>query len=72
MATDLVAAIQKVHISSQDFDLDGDKCIDDLLNEPHHSKRVKRTPDDVKRELENKFLKPSTSFSIEWLNKFQE
>ena len=71
MATDLVAAIQKVHISSQDHCLEGDEPIDAFLNEPHHPKCVKRTLEDVKNELENEFLKPSTSFSTEWLNKFQ-
>ncbi|MCJ1251775.1 hypothetical protein MMC30_009013 [Trapelia coarctata] len=72
MATDLLGAIQKVHTSSQAESLVGDECIDAFLNEPRHPKQVMQATNDVKKELENEFLKPSTSFSTEWLNKFQE
>jgi len=72
MATDLVAAVQKVHISSQDDGLGSDEYIDAFLDRPRQRKRPRRAPDDVKKELEEKFLRPSTSFSTEWLNNFQQ
>ena len=72
MAADLVAAIQKVRISSTDDGPGVDEDIDAFLDEPRHRKRIKRASDEVKKELEKEFLKPSTSFSTEWLNKFQE
>jgi antiviral helicase SKI2 len=72
MAADLLAAVQKVHISSQGEELGSDECIDAILDRPRKQKRPKRAPDDVKKELEEKFLRPSTSFSTKWLNEFQE
>lgn len=72
MAVDLLAAVQKVHTSSQGEKLGSDECIDSFLDRPRQPKRPRRAPDDVKKELEEHFLRPSTSFSNEWLNKFQE
>ncbi|KAL3418917.1 ATP-dependent RNA helicase [Phlyctema vagabunda] len=72
MAESLVSALERVHVSNAAQDNLDDNWIDDILNEQRPRKRVKQEPEDLKRELEEKYLTPSTSFSTEWLNKLQQ
>ncbi|KAF2016267.1 antiviral helicase [Aaosphaeria arxii CBS 175.79] len=46
--------------------------IDDLLNEQRPLKRQKKTKDAIKKELEDEFLTPSSSFNTRWLNRLQQ
>ncbi|GAB1312442.1 Antiviral helicase ski2 [Madurella fahalii] len=68
MASDLSDAMQGLHVDGNaSFDV-----IDDLLD-----KKVARAPrkhdaDELRAELEAKYLSPSTTFSTEWLNKLQQ
>ncbi|OBT73414.1 hypothetical protein VF21_08078 [Pseudogymnoascus sp. 05NY08] len=71
MAEALAESLQKVHIGSADSSRD-DAWIDSILDQQGPRKRVKQHPEDLKRELDRKFLTPSTSFSTEWLNKLQQ
>lgn len=67
MASRLLDAMQGLRLSEEN-----DLMIDDVLYEPRPRKRVRKTSSELKDELENEFLKPSTSFSVEWLNKLQQ
>jgi antiviral helicase SKI2 len=49
-----------------------DDWIDHIIDEPRFSKRVKLDNEQLIRELELKYLTPSSSFSTEWLNKLQQ
>ena len=71
MTKELLNAIKALQIKDGD-DKDQDFCIDDMLTEGRPRKRAKTTPDALKRELEENFLNPPTSFSPEWLNKLQQ
>ncbi|KAL5349704.1 Antiviral helicase ski2 [Pseudogymnoascus australis] len=71
MAEALAKSLQKVHISST-ADSRDDDWIDSILDQQGPRKRVKEDPNDLKKELDRKFLTPSTSFSTEWLNKLQQ
>ncbi|OBT63774.1 hypothetical protein VE03_06908 [Pseudogymnoascus sp. 23342-1-I1] len=71
MAEALAESLQKVHISSTAESRDDD-WIDSILDQQGPRKRVKEDPSDLKKELDRKFLTPSTSFSTEWLNKLQQ
>jgi antiviral helicase SKI2 len=55
----------------QELQLDG-KTIDDILFERPSQKRARREPDEVKAELEAKYLSPSPTFSAAWLNRLQQ
>jgi antiviral helicase SKI2 len=72
MADSLVSALEKVHLSNAALEDKEDDWIDHILNEQRPRKRTKQDPEELKRELERKFLTPSTSFSTEWLNKLQQ
>jgi antiviral helicase SKI2 len=72
MADSLVSALEKVHLSNAALEDKEDDWIDHILNEQCPRKRTKQDPEELKRELERKFLTPSTSFSTEWLNKLQQ
>ncbi|KAK0105261.1 hypothetical protein ONS95_004351 [Cadophora gregata] len=72
MADNLVSALEKVHLSNTVADDTADDWIDSILEEQRPRKRIKQSPDDLKRELEEKYLTPSTSFSAAWLNKLQQ
>lgn len=72
MTDGLVNALERVHLSSTAADETADDWIDSILEEQRPRKRIKQSPEDLKRELEEKYLAPSTSFSADWLNKLQQ
>ena len=72
MATDLIKSLEKLHFSSQSQSRDGDECIDTYLTESRPRNHTRKTFEEIKKDLEEEFLTPSTTFSIEWLNKLQE
>ena len=72
MATDLMKALESVHFSSQQQSHGDNKCIDAYLTESRPRKRARKTFKEIQKDLEEEFLKPSTRFSTEWLNKLQE
>lgn len=67
MTEALIDAVEALHVST-----DENFCIDDILTERRPRKKEKKSLDAVKKELEEMFLKPPTSFSAEWLNKLQQ
>jgi antiviral helicase SKI2 len=67
---DLKAALQKLHLAATSFD--SDATIDDILDSPRPRKRVKKSKDELKRELEKEFLTPSPTFNTQWLNRLQQ
>lgn len=72
MADELVKALEKVHISSNTAAHEEDNWIDSILDCQRPRKRVKQDPENLKKELEQKYLTPSPSFSTPWLNKLQQ
>ncbi|OWO98028.1 hypothetical protein B2J93_8253 [Marssonina coronariae] len=72
MAESLADALEKVHLSVSNTEDTADDWIDHILEEQRPRKRATQSPEDLRRELEQNFLTPSTSFSAEWLNKLQQ
>jgi antiviral helicase SKI2 len=72
MADSLVSALEKVQLGQVDLADREDNWIDHILDEQRPRKRIKQDPEELKLELEQKFLTPPTSFSTEWLNKLQQ
>jgi len=68
MVKSLVDALEKVHLSFDSADFE----IDQILDERRPRKRVKQDGETLKKELEQKYLTPSTTFSTEWLNRLQQ
>ena len=67
---DLASALEKLQLNTRDF---ADDWVDQMIEEQQRPrKRIKQDPEELKRELEKKYLTPSTSFSTEWLNKLQQ
>jgi antiviral helicase SKI2 len=69
MVDNLVTALERLCVDSAVLE---DDWIDHILDEPRPRKRIKQDPEEIKRELEKKYLTPSRSFSTEWLNKLQQ
>jgi len=68
MAPDLGAALEKLHLDDDDsFDTIDDILFNRVASEPH-----KQNPEELRAELEEKYLKPSTEFSTEWLDRLQQ
>ena len=65
-------ALEKIHLGGKSAAFGEDDVIDHILNEQRPTKRAKKSRDELKRELEDEFLAPSSSFSEEWLNKLQQ
>lgn len=72
MGEDLEVALEKLHLTSTTVAEKEPNWIDSLSHEQRPSKRVRRTKDDIKQDLEKNFLTPSTSFNTRWLNKLQQ
>ncbi|CCU76706.1 hypothetical protein BGHDH14_bgh06440 [Blumeria hordei DH14] len=72
MADNLVEALEKVNLSIEKENKRADDWIDDILETYHEPQRTNQSPDSIVRELERKYLTPSSSFSTEWLNKLQQ
>jgi antiviral helicase SKI2 len=72
MADSLVGELEKVYLSNAILEGKEDDWIDHILDSQRPRKRTKQDPEKLKRELEQKFLTPSTRFSTEWLNKLQQ
>jgi antiviral helicase SKI2 len=67
---ELASALENLQLSAADT---ADDWIDNILEEQQRPrKRIKQDPEELKRELEKKYLTPSKSFSPEWLNKLQQ
>lgn len=69
---DLQAALEKIHIASTSIEEEDSDWINLLSQEQRPAKRLRKTTDDVKKEFEDEFLTPSTSFNTKWLNKLQQ
>jgi len=72
MADSLIAALERVHLESSTTDGTADDWIDHIIEEQRPRKRARQSQEELKRELEQKYLTPSTSFSTEWLNRLQQ
>ncbi|KAM3084467.1 Antiviral helicase ski2 [Clarireedia jacksonii] len=73
MADDLVSALEDLHLQSQNLQTNNDdEWLDSILESPRPPKRIKQDKEELKRSLEQNYLTPFTTFSIEWLNKLQQ
>jgi antiviral helicase SKI2 len=71
MANSLAESMQKLTITSESTTKDDD-WIDSILDQQRPRKRVKQDAEELKQELERKYLTPSTTFSTAWLNILQQ
>lgn len=53
-------------------DSNDDEWIDSILDLASPRERVAQDPEELKGELERKYLTPSTTFSEPWLNRLQQ
>jgi len=66
MDSDLAEAVRRLRL---DKTVDN---IDDVLFKRVPRKRKQRDPDEVRAELEKKYLTPPTTFSTAWLDRLQQ
>ena len=67
MADSASSALERLHLSSEELDDD----IDNILDQAQPRKRIRRSPEEIKSQLEKDFLTPSTTFSPAWLDRLQ-
>ncbi|KAI9851279.1 MAG: hypothetical protein M1838_004113 [Thelocarpon superellum] len=72
MADRLSAALEKVRLGASAGEGTEDNLIDQILHEHRARAREPRSQDQLRKELQDRFLTPSPSFSTEWLNKLQQ
>ena len=70
--TDLLGAIGRLSFHDAGDENQEDAHIDDLLDEQRPRKRSKQSASELRKDLEARFLNPSTSFSPAWLNRLQQ
>jgi antiviral helicase SKI2 len=64
----LASLLERVYLAGN---ADIDDYVDDILHEQRPRKKTKVSKTQLKQDLEQDFLSPSTSFSTQWLNKLQ-
>jgi hypothetical protein len=67
MANSLISTLERLRLA-----LENNDDIDHILDEQRPCKKLKQDPEELKRQLEQKYLTPPTSFSTEWLNRLQQ
>jgi antiviral helicase SKI2 len=67
MPDSLISTLERLHLA-----LENNDDIDRILDEQHPRQKLKQDPEELKRQLEQKYLTPPTSFSTEWLNRLQQ
>jgi antiviral helicase SKI2 len=76
MAEGLVGAIERLYLgggSGHNEPIESDlESVDDILYRQSQHKRVGLQHVGLREELETRFLDPSPSFSLEWLNRLQQ
>ena len=72
MTSELLRAVDRLHIVADDGNLDQDEYIDSRLSRRSPRKLNQRDAQTLREELEKNFLTPQTSFDAEWLNKMQQ
>jgi antiviral helicase SKI2 len=72
MTDSLIGALEKVYLGSHALDSLADDWIDSILDEQRPRKRIKQDHEQLRSDLEQKYLTPSSSFSQEWLNRLQQ
>ncbi|KAI9729729.1 MAG: hypothetical protein M1834_006680 [Cirrosporium novae-zelandiae] len=72
MSTDLLQILQRVQLQDNDNAAPEENWVDPILDQQRPCKRPRPSLKSQKKELENEFLSPSTTFSSEWLNKLQQ
>ena len=72
MTSELLRAVERLHIVADDRDLDQNEYIDGRLSRRSPRKPSQRDAQTLREELEKNFLTPQTSFDDEWLNKMQQ
>lgn len=65
----LASALDELTLSSSKIE---SAAVDDILDQAKPRKRQRKSPDEVKTQLEQDFLTPSTKFSPAWLDKLQQ
>lgn len=71
MNKDLLKAVERLRVASEDNDESDEACIDARLHEARPRKAPRPSPDELKAKLEADFLTSPTAFGPEWLNRFQ-
>ena len=71
MAEALVDTMSKLQLNAGS-DSNDDEWIDTILDHAPPRQRVAQDPEELKAELERKYLTPSTTFSEPWLNRLQQ
>lgn len=69
MTQEIISTLRQLQFSDT---LYGEGSVDAVLNERRPRKRARKSEDDLKKDLEDEFLTPSTVFGSDWLNKLQQ
>ena len=67
MDNDLSDILEKLSLASEKLQ----DNIDDILDQAKPRKRIRKSPEEIKDNLEREFLTPSTTFSSAWLDRLQ-
>ena len=68
----LATELEKLRLGYETNCANDPDWIDSIANEQRPPKRLKKTKDVIKKELEQEFLTPSNSFNTRWLNQLQQ
>lgn len=71
MQQELMEAVKGVNAVGHEI-VEREYCINDLLTDRRPRKQKNKIPEDLKKQLEESFLSPPTSFGFSWLDRLQQ
>lgn len=71
MQQDLLEAVKGFNALGREI-IEREDCIDDLITDKRPRVQKSKTPDYLKRQLEESFFSPPTSFGSSWLDRLQQ
>ena len=72
MTSDLLRAVEKLHLATNVHNSGKDECIGNTFSPERHKDRNRENTQALKKGLERDLLTPRTSFDGRWLDKVQQ
>ncbi|ORY02930.1 NUC185 domain-domain-containing protein [Clohesyomyces aquaticus] len=69
---ELQAALEKAHLIGTEAETTDTAWADSILSEQRPRKKIRKSTEAVKQDLERDFLTPSPTFNTQWLNQLQQ
>ena len=72
MSDEMLKVLERLHVGTKDNDTLSHPYMDERLGEVRRKARMKKTPDDMKKDLEHGISELPSRLNVEWLDRLQQ